>query len=63
MFAAVIERTFKDLDLDDDVVVRWRPYRGKDSIVLDPERAFGKPIAASSGVPVVALVGAVTAEG
>ena len=63
VFAAVIERTFKDLDLDDDVVVRWRPYRGKDSIVLDPERAFGQPIAASSGVPVVALVDAVTAEG
>jgi uncharacterized protein (DUF433 family) len=62
VFAEVIERTFKDLDLDDGVVVRWRPYRGKPSIVLDPERAFGQPIAAASGVPVVALVDAVAAE-
>ncbi len=63
VFSRVIERTFKDLDVDDDVVIRWRPYKGKDSIVLDPERAFGQPIAAESGVPVVSLADAVLAEG
>jgi hypothetical protein len=32
VFCGVIDPTFKDLDLDDDIVTRWRPYRGKDSI-------------------------------
>jgi uncharacterized protein (DUF433 family) len=59
----VIARTFKDLDIEDDAVARWRPYRGKRTIVIDPKRAFGQPIAASSGVPTVALVDAVKAEG
>lgn len=59
----VIERTFKDLDIEANAVARWRPYRGKESIVIDPMRAFGKPIANASGVPTVALADAVTAEG
>ena len=63
VFAAVIERTLQGSRPRRRRGLCWRPYRGKDSIVLDPERAFGQPIAASSGVPVVALVDAVTAEG
>jgi uncharacterized protein (DUF433 family) len=58
----VIARTFKDLDLSDDIVTRWRPYRGKQSIVIDPQRAFGQPIAARYGVPTVTLADAVKAE-
>lgn len=60
---SVIERTFKDLDLDNEVVARWRPFRGKDTIVIDPQRAFGQPIAAAYGVPTVVLAEAVTSEG
>jgi uncharacterized protein (DUF433 family) len=63
VFASVIERTFKDLDIEGDTVVRWRPFKGRYSIVIDPERAFGQPVAAASGVPVVALAEAVLAEG
>ena len=59
----VIERTFKDLDISDDIVTRWRPFGGKDSIVIDPQRAFGQPIASQYGVPTVALADAVKAEG
>lgn len=59
----VIERTFRDLDLDNDVVTRWRPFHGKESIVIDPQRAFGQPIAAEFGVPTVALADAAEAEG
>ncbi len=59
----VIERTFKDLDIEDDAVARWRPYRGKRTIVIDPQRSFGQPIAARSGVPTVVLFDAVSAEG
>jgi uncharacterized protein (DUF433 family) len=58
----VIDRTFKDLDLSDDIVTRWRPYRGKQSIVIDPQRAFGQPIAARYGVPTVTLADAAKAE-
>ena len=59
----VIERSFKDLDIANDAVSRWRPLNGKFSIVIDPTRAFGQPIATKSGVPTVALVDAVEAEG
>lgn len=59
----VIERTFRDLDVDDDAVVRWRPLDGKATIVIDPARSFGKPIAAGFGVPTSVLADAVAAEG
>jgi len=59
----VIERSFKDLDIADDAVSRWRPLNGKASVVIDPTRAFGQPIASKSGVPTVALSEAVEAEG
>ena len=59
----VLERTFKDLDTDDEVVTRWRPYHGKASIVIDPTRAFGQPIADETGIPTATLADAVKAEG
>lgn len=62
-FKTIVERTFKDLDLENDEVARWRPFHGRASIILDPERAFGQPIAAKSGVPTVALAESVYAEG
>lgn len=62
-FKNVLERSFRDLDIEDDAVARWRPYRGKATIVVDPARAFGQPIAAKSGVPTVVLADAVKAEG
>lgn len=62
-FRSVIERTFKDLDIEADEVLRWRPFHGKTSIVIDPERSFGQPVAAASGVPTEVLVDAVRAEG
>jgi uncharacterized protein (DUF433 family) len=63
VFKQVIERTFKDLDIEDNAVARWRPFNGKRSIVIDPGRSFGQPIAAETGVPTVALAQAVEAEG
>jgi uncharacterized protein (DUF433 family) len=63
VFGKVIERTFKDLDIEAGAVARWRPYNGRDSIVIDPNRSFGQPIAAESGVPTIVLAQAVEAEG
>lgn len=62
-FRDIIARTFKDLDIEDGTVTRWRPFNGKSSIVIDPNRAFGQPIASGYGVPTVALAEAVEAEG
>jgi uncharacterized protein (DUF433 family)/DNA-binding transcriptional MerR regulator len=59
---AMIDRTFKDLDLSEDIVTRWRPFNGKKSIVIDPHRVFGQPIATDYGVPTVTLADAVMAE-
>lgn len=63
VFKQVIERTFKDLDIEDDAVARWRPFHGRQSIVIDPGRAFGQPISSKFGVPTVSLAEAVEAEG
>ena len=62
-FRQIIERSFKDLDIEDSTVVRWRPYNGKRTIVIDPDRAFGQPISADYGVPTVVLSDAVLSEG
>jgi uncharacterized protein (DUF433 family) len=59
----MIDRTFRDLDISDDIVTRWRPFDGRQSIVIDPQRAFGQPIASAYGVPTVVLAQAAEAEG
>lgn len=63
VFKRVFEDSFKDLDLEDDAVARWRPYKGKQSIVIDPERSFGQPVVSAYGVPTEVLSDAVKAEG
>ncbi|WP_180217677.1 hypothetical protein [Agrobacterium larrymoorei] len=63
VFKQVIDRTFKDLDIEDDAVARWRPFNGKKSIVIDPSRSFGQPIASQFGVPTIVIAQAVEAEG
>jgi uncharacterized protein (DUF433 family) len=62
VFRQVIEKTFKDLDIEDGTVTKWRPFSGKKSIVIDPLRCFGQPITADYGIPTVVLADAVTAE-
>jgi uncharacterized protein (DUF433 family) len=62
-FKRVIENSFKDLDVEDGTVTRWRPFHGRRSIVIDPDRSFGQPITSDYGVPTEALADAVEAEG
>jgi uncharacterized protein (DUF433 family) len=62
VFRQVVEPTFRDLDLADGSVVQWRPFNGKSSIVIDPARSFGKPLAADYGVPTASLATAAKAE-
>ncbi|MEX6507238.1 hypothetical protein [Jiella sp. M17.18] len=62
VFHTVFEKSFKDLDIEEGAVARWRPYDSKASILIDPRRSFGRPIAAESGIPTAVLARAVTSE-
>lgn len=62
-FKAMIEPSFKDLEFEDGVAARWRPLPGRKSIVIDPQRSFGQPIAADSGVATSVLAVAAEVEG
>ncbi|MEN9983981.1 MAG: hypothetical protein RI918_1950 [Pseudomonadota bacterium] len=42
---------------------RWYPEGNKRDIVIDPDRQFGKPIVAESGIPTAALFASYKAEG
>jgi uncharacterized protein (DUF433 family) len=53
-FHRIIEPSFKDVDLDVEIT-RWWPLGKRRSVVLDPQRSFGAPIANGSGIPTAAL--------
>lgn len=54
-FHRIISPTFRQLDFSMEMAVRWWPL-GKDrTVVLDPNRSFGAPIAKESGVPTATL--------
>lgn len=64
VFRSVVEPSLRDLEFDADVVARWFPLGARRrSIVVDPTRAFGRPITAEAGVPTKVLVHAVSIEG
>jgi uncharacterized protein (DUF433 family) len=64
VFRTVVEPSLRDLEFDAHVVARWFPLGHKRrSIVVDPARAFGRPIAMASGVPVEVLATAADVEG
>ncbi|WP_146193623.1 hypothetical protein [Sphingosinicella humi] len=62
-FARIVERSFLDLEFDERKATRWFLLPHKQTIVADPERSFGQPIASESGVPTARLAQAVAAEG
>ncbi len=61
-FPKVIERSFLDLDFDDEKATRW--YLSKSRKVLaGPERSFGQPIVDEGSIPTKRLMQAYVAEG
>jgi uncharacterized protein (DUF433 family) len=63
VFRTIVEPSLKDLEFDASAVARWYPLGiGRKSVVIDPTRSFGRPIAAS-GVPTEVLSRAVIVEG
>ena len=63
VFRTIVEPSLKDLEFDTSAVARWFPLgAARKSVVVDPTRAFGRPIAAS-GIPTEVLSRAVVVEG
>lgn len=63
VFHRVVAPSLRDLEFDANVVARWFPLGiARKSVVIDPARAFGRPIV-GSGVPTEILAGAVKVEG
>lgn len=63
VFREIIAPSLKDLEFDASAVARWYPLgMARKSVVIDPTRSFGRPIAAS-GVPTEVLSRAVAVEG
>lgn len=63
VFHSFILPSLHDLEFDADIVARWFPL-GKErrTIVIDPARAFGRPIVLDGGVPIEVLADAVEIE-
>lgn len=64
VFRTLIAPSLKDLEFDAEAVSRWYPMGiAHREVVIDPARAFGRPIAAEGGVPTEILAHAVKVEG
>jgi len=63
VFSRVVAPSLTGLDFDGEAASRWWLLDGKRTVVADPERSFGQPIIAESGVPTERLARAVKAEG
>jgi uncharacterized protein (DUF433 family) len=64
VFHRIVEPSLHDLEFDADVLARWFPLGiSRKSIVIDPSRAFGRPLVNDGGVPTRTIVRAVAVEG
>jgi len=64
VFHRVVAPSLRDLEFDAEVVARWFPLGiSRKSIVVDPTRAFGRPIVVEGSVPTEILFEAVKTEG
>jgi uncharacterized protein (DUF433 family)/DNA-binding transcriptional MerR regulator len=63
VFRSFIEPSLRDLEFDASTVARWYPLGvNKKSVLIDPDRSFGRPIV-RNGVPTEVLAEAVKVEG
>jgi uncharacterized protein (DUF433 family) len=63
VFHRLVAPSLRDLEFDADVVARWFPLGIARSIVVDPARAFGRPITTDGSVPAEIISDAVKIEG
>jgi uncharacterized protein (DUF433 family) len=63
-FHRIVAPSLHDLEFDAEIVARWYPFgTSRKSIVVDPKRAFGRPIVVEGSVPTEILSEAVEVEG
>lgn len=64
VFTKIVEPSlYAGIDFDDQQgALRWFPIPNSRQVVLDPERSFGQPIIAGTGVPTAAVVDGLIAE-
>ena len=63
-FHNIVEPSLRDMEFEADIVARWFPLgASRRTIVIDPARAFGRPIVVEGGVPIEVLADAVEVEG
>lgn len=62
VFEQIIKPFFRKLEYGKRDVARYWPLEPKGGVVLDPERRFGQPIDAESGIPTATLANAVQAD-
>jgi uncharacterized protein (DUF433 family) len=64
VFYSFVEPSLHDLEFDADIVTRWFPLGiSRKTLVIDPARAFGRPIVNDGGVPIETVFRAVKSEG
>ena len=63
-FREIIEPSLKNIEFNaGGIPLRWWPLGKHARIVVDPQRAFGRPIESESSVPATVLAAAAKAEG
>lgn len=64
VFHNVVERSlYVGIEFDDGQAARWFPLYPQKKVVIDPERAFGRPIVDKTGIPAEILAKAAEVEG
>lgn len=62
-FDRVVRPTLRGVEFSNDVAARWYPLFPRKQVVVDPARAFGRPIIERYGIPTEVLATAAAAEG
>ena len=50
VFTEIVDPFLKQIEFEDDILVRWWPLSMKKQVVLDPMRSFGQPIVNKEGI-------------
>lgn len=62
-FQRIVALSFKDVEFEGIMPVRWWPASTKSGIVVDPARSFGQPVDDQTGVPIEILANAAQTNG
>ncbi|MDZ5699231.1 hypothetical protein [Chelativorans sp. M5D2P16] len=62
-FKRILDASLKGVEFDGIAPSRWWPLSRQKGILIDPQRSFGQPIEAESGVPTATLAAAAHTEG